>query len=307
MLVSFKLGADPELMLRDTKTKKLRSAIPIIKEGKNEGRKLDATGENRILHDNVLVEFNTKPAESRDEFVKTIGSVLREGNKIVAKEGLELLLQASAEFPQEEISCQEACEFGCEPDFDAYELRINEMPTTAAQAPFRSAGGHLHLGKHQDKKVNELLIGGEGYGKVTVVKLLDIICGIPSVFIDKDPTAPARRGLYGKAGSHRPKEEYGVEYRAVGPWWLSSPEHTELAHRMADEALYLAINDQLEQLTKDLGGEEVIQQTINDSRVELAQRLFQKYIAPRLSKETAALIVELNATPTPNFYKAWKL
>ena len=100
--VQFQLGSDPELMLRDAETKELRSAIPIIKEGKRAGRPLDASGENTILHDNVLIEINTKPASSCDEFVQTIGSVLKKTTEILSENGLELHLLTSANFPEKE-------------------------------------------------------------------------------------------------------------------------------------------------------------------------------------------------------------
>ena len=65
--IKFNLGSDPELFLRDRDTKELRSAIPIIPEGKDAGRPLDAGGFNRVLHDNVLVEFNTRPEKTKKD------------------------------------------------------------------------------------------------------------------------------------------------------------------------------------------------------------------------------------------------
>jgi hypothetical protein len=293
-------------MLRDSKTKELRSAIPVIEEGKGEGKPLDNTGLNTILHDNVLVEFNTKPAKSLEEFIATIGTVLREGQKVVAAKGLELHLLTSADFPKQELEHPEARIFGCEPDFDAYELVMNEVPASAALKPFRSTGGHLHIGKHEkDEKLRALL--DDPYGKVRVVKALDAVVGIPSVFLDRDPTAPPRRKLYGKAGCHRPTD-YGVEWRACGPWWLASPDHTELVWRLTHDALALAVDEErFLSIVDKLGGEEAIIDTINNSKATQARKLFGRVLAHQIDVVTCATVKALDDTFPNTFQKAWGL
>lgn len=302
--VPFQLGSDPELMLRDIKTKELRSAIPIIKEGKGQGRALDDTGENCILHDNVLIEFNTKPAKTRAEFVATIGFILKNASDILAAEGLELHLLTSANFPKSELTCPEAKMFGCAPDYDAYGLTMNKPPAAAARLPFRSTGGHLHIGKHErGAKLRTLL--DDPYGKVRVIKALDIIVGITSVFVDKDPTAVIRRRLYGKAGCHRPTE-YGVEWRACGPWWLASPDHTNLVHRLTDCALSLAVDEkEFLSVVKELGGEDKIQDIINNSKTEKARMVFKNILHSRLNVTTRALIKHVDSHGYPCFYESW--
>jgi len=242
--VNFWLGSDPELMLRDVKTNQLKSAIPIIPEGKKGGRRLDVPGKNFVLHDNVLVEFNTEPAETNKDFVKTLGQVLVRIEKDIAKSGVKLCLQTSADFPESELNSGEARLFGCEADYDAYALVRNEMEDEAAHQPFRSAGGHLHIGCHEKSpELTEILNDPSGLGKVKVVKALDIFVGIISTFLDKDVTSKKRRSLYGRAGSHRPKE-YGVEYRASGNWWLASPKHAKLLHKLSEPSLALALDEQ---------------------------------------------------------------
>lgn len=300
------IGSDPELMLRDAKTKALRSAIPVIKEGKGAGRPLDATEQNTVLHDNVLVELNTKPAADEGEFLATIGGVLRSVSDIIKKDGLELHLQASADFPAVELEHPEACAFGCEPDYDAYALKVTSPPEDAAVKPFRSAGGHLHIGMGSNKEMSALL--DQPLGKVKVVKALDIFCGIPSLFLDRDPTAAARRELYGKAGSHRPKP-YGVEYRAISNWWLASPSHTTLVYRLATSAMECVITDKFEKLVKSLGGEVEIQRIINESDRVAANAAYHSHIAQLLDPATRELLesVQRQKRSGSTFKKAWKL
>lgn len=303
----FTLGCDPELFLRDGETKELRSAVPIIPEGKGEGRKLDATGENCVIHDNVLIEFNTKPMVGKAAFVANISNVLSNIQKIVATQGLELHLQASADFPEDQL-CAESRIFGCDPDFGCYPPEMNYMPAEAAEQPFRSAGGHLHIGKHKDSpELNEMLDLEDGSGKFRVVKALDVFIGIISTFVEKDETAAARRELYGKAGAHRPKT-YGVEYRACSPWWLASPKHTELVYALTNAALVVALEEEdLEDVIDEIGGEDVLQSIINDSNRELALAVYQRELQPLLSDETNALIEELSSQEEVSFIASWKL
>jgi len=289
-------------MLRNKETKKLVSAIPIIREGKGKGRALDDSGENTVLHDNALVEVNTKPAKSMKEFVETIAFVLRETNEIVQKKGLELHLQSSADYPEEELQDEEAKRFGCEPDFNAWLLEINDIAADAAEKPFRSAGGHLHIGTAKgEPKLNAIL--KDDYGKVDVVKALDLFVGLVSVFLDKDETAPARRALYGGAGAHRPKP-YGVEYRAVGNWWLRSPAHTELVYKLTEAALTVLVDGKLPKLLGQVK-EARIQRVINKSDVKDAKTLYLKYLTPHLSKELVGEVSQLDAKADVPFLKSW--
>jgi hypothetical protein len=305
--IKFQLGSDPELFLRDAGTKELRTAVPVIPEGKGEGRALDSTGENCVLHDNVLIEFNTKPMKDSKGFVDNISSVISNIQKIVATQGLELHLQASADFPEDQL-CAESRIFGCDPDFGCYPPGMNYMPAEAAEQPFRSAGGHLHIGKHKDNpELNEMLDLEDGSGKFRVVKALDVFIGIVSTFVEKDPTSAARRELYGKAGAHRPKE-YGVEYRACSPWWLASPKHTELVYALTNAALATALEEEdLEDLIDEIGGEQELQDIINESRADDAYAVYEREIRPLLSDETNALIDELNGQEEVNFLAAWGL
>ncbi len=303
--MDFLLGSDPELMAREKKTGRLVSAIPFIPEGKGEGRPLDAAGQNRVLHDNVLIEYNTAPARSEIEWVDTHAEVLRAIQKILDASGLELHLQASADYPTSELKHPEARKFACEPDWNAWTLDVNEVSAAAAKRPFRSAGGHLHVGKAEgNAALNEIL--DDDFGKINTVKALDIFAGIPSVFLDKDPTAAARRKLYGGAGAHRPKVEYGVEYRALGNWWLRSPDYTRVIYQLAEAALEQLVAGRLGEVLEGIG-EAKIQTIINKSKVKDARQVYAQHILPTLPAALATAIADLDAgTPAP-FQQAWKL
>ncbi len=297
----FKLGSDPELMLRNQKTKALVSAIPVISEGKGEGRDLGGAWKNSVIHDNVLVEVNTQPAQSEDEFVEIMGDAIKQTNVIAKSHGLELHLQASADFPAEELQCEESRIFGCDPDFNAWKLAINEVAAGAAERPFRSAGGHLHVGMSDNEDLNKIL--SDDYGKVDVIKALDIFCGVPSVFLDPDETAPARRALYGGAGAHRPKS-YGVEYRALGNWWLRSPKYTRLVYKLTRDALTCLVNGGMPKLIEAIG-ESNVQKIIDKSKVAEAKKVYKKHILPLLSKDTIELVEQVMQEGASDFLAAW--
>jgi hypothetical protein len=307
--VDFYLGSDPELMLRDSKSKALRSAIPLIPEGKGKGRPLGNLGLSTVLHDNVLVEFNTKPASNQKEFVHVIGFSLREINRLAAKQGLELHFLTAADFPEEELANEEARVFGCEPDFDAYTVSIQTTDPEAAFLPFRSAGGHLHIGfKEEDTKLAAIL--KNPHGKINAVKALDIFVGIPSIFLDKDPSAPSRRKLYGKAGSHRPKT-YGVEWRSCSPWWLASPRHCALAYQMTKTTMSVLCQDGgVDAAIEAVGGERTIQSVINNSQVERARKIYRDKLASYYPKTVQTLVELIDAMSNEkalDIHSNWKL
>lgn len=299
--MEFKLGSDPELMLCDGQTGALKSAIPIIVDGKGGG--ISIGGDNKVIHDNVLLEFNTKPAKTEAEFIKTINKSLVGINKLVSKSNLRMLAQASDNFPEEELDCDEAKVFGCEPDYNAWTLRRNEIAGDAANSPFRSAGGHLHIGMSDEGgPLNGIL--QDPLGKVSVVKALDVFCGVTSVFIDKDPTSAKRRQLYGGAGAHRPKD-YGVEYRALGNWWVASPTHTKLVYQLTKTALTLLVEGKLDELVAKIGQDRIIN-IINESRVEEAREVFEEFIKPTIPKKTAALCARADKYTLKDLNKEWK-
>lgn len=285
-------GADPELMLVDANNK-LVSAIDINLPGTKEKPKKVTKG--AVQRDNVMAEFNVNPANTSEEFEDNIRSVLKSLHKLVNPN--RLVIRASADFPKKALDNDEARIFGCDPDFNAWTLDMNAVDGLAAESPFRSAGGHFHVGKK--RRSADLL--DDPYGKIEVVKMMDIFMGVPSVLIDPDPTSPARRKLYGGAGAHRPKD-YGVEYRALGNFWVGSPKTVRLMYDLADLAVEMVLENQSEAISK-LAGQDRVIETINKSNTRKACNIIKavsKYIPDHLKDQ-------LNEIPSTDLYENWGL
>ncbi len=294
MSVKFIIGCDPELMIVDGK-KNLKSCIPLIEGSKHSPLKIN---KGAVLSDNVNFEFNVTPEQDINRFIENIGTVLHQSVGLLGKD-YSFIVRASANFPSSELEDIRAREFGCEPDYNAWTLETNNMDAGAANASLRSAGGHIHIGATQETKFLY-----DDMGKVRMIKAMDTVAGIISLLLDKDPTSALRRSLYGKAGSHRPKD-YGVEYRAIGNFWVNSPKLVKLVYDLTAVAVELVSKKKEAVLIKKIGESKIIN-TINNSDVKTAEEIYNKHLKPILGKALVAEI-ETARTATHDFYKEWNL
>lgn len=227
------VGTDPEFMLFDPNTGHLKSAIGVIKGNKD--TKVDLGGGSKCFPDNVNAEINIAPGDSPDSLVSNLYNTFHALSRTVYP--YKFRLQASGEYPKKECDHPDAKVFGCEPEFCAYDLCIVQAPECTTT--FRSCGGHIHLGYPEDGGYPLMAAEADdnndrAFGRVWVVRMMDLFVGIPSLWWDQDPTSAARRRLYGKAGTHRPKDDYGVEYRATGHFWMDSPESVRLMYALCE-------------------------------------------------------------------------
>lgn len=218
-MTEFTIGTDPEFMLVNEKNQ-LISAIGILPK---------KTLRNKFYFDNVLAEIAVDPAKSKEDFVQNIKNSLKELSKLIAPN--KFIIKSCDQYPAKELICEDATRAGCNPELSAYTAGIIEPSEKAIklkdgyfhfQTPVRTAGGHIHLGSTFFQSINEIF---------SVVKMMDLFLGVPSIFIDKDPSSKTRRKIYGHAGSCRLCEDgFRVEYRALSNFWFSSPEHVELVY-----------------------------------------------------------------------------
>lgn len=217
-----KIGADPELFLLKADGT-LKSAIGLIGGTKAQPRLIDSDG-SAVQEDNVAVEFNIAPANSKAQFITNIGKVLNYLNDYVGQKGFSLNVIPAAIFPDSELQDPAAMRFGCEPDYNVWLKAINDKPETPEDMKnLRSCGGHIHV-SWTNPQLSD---------KENLIKAMDIFLGATSILYDQDTL---RRKLYGKAGSFRFKP-YGVEYRTLSNFWIKSPDLVGWAYEQTEKAI----------------------------------------------------------------------
>jgi hypothetical protein len=211
--MTFTFGSDPEFML--SRNGKIYSAIGIVKGTKERRKKI---GKHAIYYDNVMAECSIAPGKSRDESVSNIKDCLQQYAKAVAPYKLET--RAAHQFDADQLKHPDAMKISCDPETCVYQqVDILTDKDTLKGMSLRTAGGHVHLG-------SEIL---RGYNRDISIFLLDLFLGLPSIYIDTDPTTKIRKELYGKSGRYR-VPIYGVEYRTLGNFWLASPKLVEFVY-----------------------------------------------------------------------------
>ena len=297
----FTIGCDPEFFLKEKKTGKLISAIPFVSGTKENPMDLPKGG--NIQRDNVAVEIATDPADSVEKFVNNISNTLSEAVRTLP-EDTEIIAIPSATFDPDQLKHPEAQAFGCDPDYNAWKMSVNEKPC-AVDNTFRSCGAHIHVGT-DGKDENKFLL--EFDSKMDMVKAMDCIHGLISTVLDSSKEAIARRQLYGNPGAHRPKD-YGVEYRVLSNYWLKSPITVMMMYNLTQDALTIVRTGQLEALIKELG-ENQIQSVIKEGRAEEAMKMLEVSVLPKLSDDSIFYFNEALAKVRANdmnFHAEWKL
>jgi len=304
------VGSDPEFMLCDG-AGRLKSAIGVVNGTKEE--KIDLGNGNKLFYDNVLAEVNIQPGNSEAALVDNIQSCLKRLAKAVYP--YRLHLQASATFPAAECKHPDAQVFGCDPEFCAYEMNIVQAPE--CKTTFRSAGGHIHLGYGEEKWPLMAPTEEDGglqraWGRVWVVRMLDLFVGVPSLWIDQDPHSPARRRLYGKAGTHRPKEEYGVEYRATSNFWLRSPATVRLIYSLCKFVVDFVAENKHKELWEDENtckayDVQALRDSINNSDKNAASAFLNGVVKQYMPAHLYSQVLAASEPVAVNLYREWGL
>ncbi len=248
-----RVGADPELFLKQGD--KYISSIGLVGGSKDKPKKIDKLG-HAVQEDNVAVEYNIKPAVTVEEFLDSHKFVL--GYLAKALPEYRLDFSASVEFTPDQLENPKAQQFGCDPDYNAWTMTVNEPPR-AARINLRTAGGHIHIGYHKPEIRNQ----------VGLIRAMDLFVGVPSIILDPDKR---RRQMYGKAGAFRPKE-YGAEYRTVSNFWIKSEDMIRWAYHNTQAAV--AFLNKGNVITDEVGRK--IQLAINKGDEGLSRELCKEF------------------------------
>lgn len=217
------IGADPEVFVK--KGRSFVSANGLIPGTKETPHPVD---KGAVQVDGMALEFNINPAESKEEFIDNVQSVMSTLESMVPEH--KIVIKPSVKFSKKvfDEAPDEAKELGCDPDFNAYTGKQNPNPEAGA-GRMRTAAGHIHIGWTEGADVNH---PAHKEACEMLAKQLDYYLGLPSLMVDRDFS---RRELYGKAGAYRAKP-YGMEYRTLSNFWLKSPELMAWVYDMAVKA-----------------------------------------------------------------------
>jgi hypothetical protein len=251
---NIKIGADPELFLE--RDGEIISAEGMIGGTKDIPKAISKAG-HAIQEDNVMVEFNIPPSETREDFIFNINFVKSYLDTLAEMKGCKLNFSASAELDPKYLATDQAQHFGCEPDFNVYLRGENTPPCGTGE--LRSCGGHIHIG--YDNPSEEQTI--------RIAYAMDMVLGLESLALDKDDK---RRSMYGKAGSFRFKD-YGLEYRTLSNFWIQNDELIGWAYDKTLEALALVESGKIDELIEEYGT--VVEAAINKNDKQLALHILE--------------------------------
>jgi hypothetical protein len=291
----FTIGSDVEFFAR--KDGKYVSAIPFI------GNEVDGTKHNPIVfpdgstlqRDNVAAEFATAVANSAQKFIGNMHVAVHHLIKELNKFKAEPVASASVVFPDSELDHWEAHEFGCDPDFNAWDNGgVNPKPC-AVNSNLRTAALHVHVGKRNLKSKKN---------KIRMVQLMDAVHGIISTLVDIQPESLRRKELYGKAGAFRPTS-YGVEYRVLSNFFASSPRFSRFVYSLTNDVIKIFDRDEDEKLIKMMGGRRVIVDVINTGDSSVARHLVYKYLGDFLSVDSTDTLMSLMQYTPKSMKEEW--
>lgn len=226
--MSITYGADPEFFLADARG---RAVVAVGKIGGTKD-KPRMVGEFGLQEDNVMAEFTIPPSAR----VGTMIEYARHGVSVTleavhqAGHDLRLFSRPTALFALTtlEAAGPQALQFGCSPDFDAYQMgaaheRVNPNVLLAGvvkgiDSAWRFAGGHVHLG-YKDTVAD--------LPEYVAAMFADLTIGLSLVTMGE--SQGERRKLYGIAGRYRPTS-YGIEYRTPSNQWLYNSEVQDGLH-----------------------------------------------------------------------------
>lgn len=248
------LGCDPEFFFS-------RGGAIIGSE-----RILSQSPTTALVIDGVQAELNPEPSSCREDLALHISSAMIHLRKHLNQfEGVTASFSGVIEVDSSELAAlsEASSRLGC-----GASKNIHRLPSTslkkidASTYRVRSAGGHIHFGRTDDKRPKWL--------DPSVITLLDIMLGNTCVMLDKGAEQKERRKLYGRAGEYR-TPPHGLEYRTLSNFWLRSYPLMSFVMGLARQTLAIKhAGSDHEQALLDCVNLDAITQAINENDHELA-------------------------------------
>jgi len=231
----FFIGSDPEVFLKDRRTRRYVSAHGVTEGTKDNPRQLGPG--SYIQVDGMALEFNTAPRKDAIGFGYEVACCKELIHRLILnKRNTTLAVESTVEFDDEEWERVPdiAKDLGCNADYCAWNGgRTNPSPD--ATVKYRTGAGHIQLGRGKNFKITK------DYMKICgqVAKELDATVGVASLLYDPDTK---RRSLYGKAGAFRPTH-FGVEYRVLSNRWVRNLELSTYVANLSFRAIYSLMSE----------------------------------------------------------------
>jgi hypothetical protein len=241
---------------------------------------------DQIYRDGYAVEINTRPGHCRVYQWQGVTATIQRGleKSGAAAAGVypttdpiaHIDLKALKGYPDD------VKEFGCEPAINAYTGEKCIPPKKATEAPFRTAGGHMHVTAFTESQIKDKNF------MCTFTKLCDLLIGLPGVIIFGDDMEFQRRELYGKAGEFRIKRHkatrynppyWGHEYRVMSPRMWRTPATASLCFGIYRDVIHGNMDELIKAWNKSLA--KPLQEAINTGKgaVELLEE-WEKILKP---------------------------
>ena len=272
----FTIGCDPEFFVAKRGTP--IPACGLVPGTKDEPHKTEV---GAMQVDGLALEININPVplsnSGMGEFDRRIIQTIKETKDTASAAAgtLSIYRGCVADFSEEVMAnlSDDDKRLGCDPDWNAYTLKHNEIPD--GDVPFRVTGGHIHIG-WDDTASNP--VDDPDYIAMCAdfVKVMDLFVGIPLKYLD---TEERRRQMYGKAGAFRPKP-YGVEYRSPSNWWIFEKSRRLAVFELTKFAVNVMSNyGSAERTVKSYTTmkPEEIESIINDPSPEAREKAFDIY------------------------------
>lgn len=257
-IMNLTVGGDIECFTMVKDTAEIVSAEPYIQGTKHNPFNFDKASEFFATSiDNVLAEFTLPPVIDKFSWEENIQKSIDYLNSILPNHLCTTNIPAARLNPLY-LQTENARLFGCDPDYNAWERRINPKPRGGDN--LRTSGFHIHFGYDNPRiSISEM-----------IVKSCDLHLGVPGVLMEPDNE---RRSLYGKAGCFR-TPPHGVEYRTLSGWFASSRELRGWVFEQAMRAVEFVNNDRLEEI--EAVGPQIVE-AINKSDKVLAGNLVRQF------------------------------
>ncbi len=181
----------------------------------------------KVFRDGLAVEVNVNPTECRAFLWQDVKAALALSEPEDLPKKVHYTTRPVVDIDVKDIMGwpRDLHQLGCNPTMDAYTERQKTVTINPLTLPFRTCGSHLHMSFYAEDawaSRENLPLAQECHAPI--IKLADLLIGLPATYIFADELEFKRRSLYGQAGEYRFQRTYGgIEYRALSSRIFNHP------------------------------------------------------------------------------------